>query len=66
MTRSKGYIDAALTQNERGENGKAVKLLRQALELNPDIIKDNYFLSVASGITNLNGEDAIGLPRRPD
>jgi hypothetical protein len=61
VTRSKGYIDAALTQNERGENGKAVKLLRQAIELNPDIIKDNYFRSVVSGITNLSVEDAVAF-----
>jgi hypothetical protein len=61
IERSKGYIDSALTQNERGDNGKALKLLRQAIDLNPDIIKDNYFISVASGITNLNPEDTIAF-----
>lgn len=61
VTRSKGYIDAALTQNERGDNGKAVKLLRQAIDLNPDIIKDNYFISVASGITNRDPQDTLAF-----
>ncbi len=56
---SKGYIDAALTQYELGANGKAVKLLKQAIDVNPDIIKDNYFLSVAASATNRSGEDSI-------
>jgi hypothetical protein len=61
VQRSKSYIDSALTLSERGESGKAAKLLQQAIEVNPDIVRDNYFQSVASGITNRSGDDAIAF-----
>lgn len=58
---SKRNIDAALTLYERGENGKAVRLLQQSIEINPEIIKDNFFLSVASSVTGRGAEDAVAF-----
>ncbi|MCC6614857.1 MAG: hypothetical protein IT320_15355 [Anaerolineae bacterium] len=59
VTRSKSYVDEALSHNMDGDNGRALKALRKALELNPNIMDDAFFVSVAGAVTGDSGQAAI-------
>ncbi len=59
--RAKQYLDAALTLNIEGDNARAMKNLTQALELDPRLIKDTYFNSIATAVTELEGDAAVQM-----
>lgn len=57
--RAKAAIESALTLQMRGENAKALKLLTEALSLDPNLINDHYFASIAASVTGLDGNGAL-------
>ncbi len=59
--RAKHYLDAALTLNMTGDNARAMKNLMQALGLDPRLVKDTYFNSVATAVTHLDGDEAVQM-----
>jgi len=59
--RAKKYVDSALTDNARGNDAAAMKSLTQAISLNPNLVNDAYFNSVASAVTQLDGDAALDL-----
>lgn len=59
--RAKGYVDGALTANMSNDNARAMKLLAQALSINPNLINDGFYNSVASQVTGLDGDGAIQM-----
>jgi len=61
VTRSKSYVDEALSHNMNGDNARALKALRKALELNPNIMDDGFFVSVAGAVTGDSGQAAINF-----
>ena len=61
IQRSKGYMESALSLNMRSDNGKAMKLLAQALQINPNLVNDGYFMSVAGSVTGLEGDGAVQM-----
>lgn len=61
IDRSKSYLDEALSHNMNGDNTRALKALRKALELNPDIKDDGFFVSVAGAVTGDSGQAAINF-----
>ncbi|MCL4248511.1 MAG: hypothetical protein KJ065_10235 [Anaerolineae bacterium] len=61
IDRSKSYLDEALSHNMNGDNARALKALRKALELNPDIKDDGFFVSVAGAVTGDTGQAAINF-----
>ena len=60
-TRAKHYLDAALTLNMDGDNARAMKNLTRALGLDPRLVKDTYFNSVATAVTHLDGDEAVQM-----
>jgi hypothetical protein len=61
IERAKGYVEAALSLNIEGDNGRALKQLTQALSLNPNLVNDSYFGSIAGAVTGLGGDAAVQL-----
>ena len=59
--RSKHYVEEALSMNMRGDNAKGMKLLAQGLAINPNLINDGYFMSIAASVTGLEGDGAIQM-----
>lgn len=59
--RAKLIIESALSANMRGDNARALKDLASALRLDPNLISDNYFGSVAGSVTGAEGDEAIRL-----
>jgi hypothetical protein len=59
--RAKQNVDAALSLNMNGDNDKALKTLTTALRLDPNLVNDNYFLSIAAQVTGLDGDGAIQM-----
>lgn len=59
VERGKQAIDMAITQQLAGEKAKALKYLRQALAVNPNLRHDPYFLSVTQNVTGVDGKEAI-------
>jgi hypothetical protein len=59
--RASRNLESALTVFMRGDKAKAMKLLTEALSLNPNLINDNYFNSVAANVTGLDGDGAIQM-----
>lgn len=59
--RAKGYVDSALTANMSNDNARAMKLLAQALSINPNLINDGFYNSIASQVTGLDGDGAIQM-----
>ncbi len=57
--RAKAAIESALTLQMRDENAKALKLLTEALALDPNLINDTYFASIAASVTGLDGNGAL-------
>ncbi len=57
--RAKAAIESALTLQMRGENGKSLKLLTDALSFDPNLINDSYFTSIAASVTGLDGNGAL-------
>lgn len=61
VQRSKQYVEEALSLNMRRDNAKAMKALAHALELNPNLVNDAYFGSIAGSVTGLEGDGAIQM-----
>lgn len=59
--RAKHYVEEALSMNMRGDNAKGLKMLAQGLALNPNLINDGYFMSIAASVTGLEGDGAIQM-----
>jgi hypothetical protein len=57
--RANGLVKQAMDAHMRGNNDRALKYLRQALDKNPSLKKDSYTLSLASTITGMTGDQAI-------
>ncbi|MEP7292319.1 MAG: HEAT repeat domain-containing protein [Chloroflexota bacterium] len=58
QARARQYLDTAMAFNQSGNNAKALKNLTSALGLNPNLINDNFFNSVATAVTGLEGDAA--------
>gem|GEM_PF-785352 len=59
--RARKNIDVALSMEEQGKNDKALKTLAAALKLDPNLINDGFFNSVASTITGKDGDEAVAV-----
>lgn len=59
--RAKHYVEEALSMNMRGDNAKGMKMLAQGLAINPNLINDGYFMSIAASVTGLEGDGAIQM-----
>lgn len=59
--RAKAYIDAALSYNLKGDNAKAMKNLTEGISLDPNLINDPYFNSIATSVTGLDGDAALDM-----
>ena len=58
--RAQDYVNEAMDHNFSGDREKALKALTKALKTNPNLQIDEYFLSVASDVTGMDGNEAIG------
>lgn len=58
---AKHAIESALSANMRGDNARALKDLAAALRLDPNLISDGYFGSIAASVTDAEGDEAIRL-----
>lgn len=63
QTRANEYVNEALSYQLRNERNKALKALSKALQLNPALERDAYFISVLSSATGAEGEAALALVR---
>ncbi len=59
--RAKSLVEFALSSNINGDNAQAMKYLAQALRLNPNLINDDYYASVAGSVTGESGDEAIRM-----
>jgi hypothetical protein len=59
--RAKGLIESALSANMRGDNARAMRDLAQALRLDPNLINDAYFGSIAASVTGTSGDEAVRM-----
>ncbi|MDX2163499.1 MAG: HEAT repeat domain-containing protein [bacterium] len=60
-TRARSYVEAALTASLRGDKARAMKDLGQAITLDPNLINDTYFGSVAGEVTGVGGDEAVRM-----
>jgi tetratricopeptide (TPR) repeat protein len=61
--RAKEYMDEALSYQMRGEGNKALKALAKALQVNPNLERDSFFISVLGTATGTEGEAAMAMVR---
>jgi hypothetical protein len=59
MARGREYVDQAMSMMVAKDNAKAIKALAKALQTDPNLKTDQYFLSLASGLFNSSNEEAI-------
>jgi hypothetical protein len=59
MKRGREYLDEAMSMVVAQDSAKAVKALAKALQADPSLKTDQYFLSMASGLFNTSNEEAI-------
>ena len=57
--RAREYLDEAMSMVVAKDNAKATKALAKALQADPAIKDDQYFLSMASSIFNTSNEEAV-------
>ncbi|MBL8148134.1 MAG: HEAT repeat domain-containing protein [Anaerolineae bacterium] len=58
---ARDLVEAALTANLNNDNGRAMRYLYQALMTNPNLINDDYFAKIASGVTDKGRDEAIQM-----
>lgn len=58
---ARSYMDDALSMQINKESGKAARSLAKALQANPNLKTDSYFLSLAGSILNVSNEEAIAM-----
>ncbi|MBZ0289679.1 MAG: HEAT repeat domain-containing protein [Anaerolineae bacterium] len=59
MARAREYVDQAMSMVVAKDNAKAVKALAKALQIDPSLKTDQYFLSLASNLFNTSNEEAL-------
>ncbi|MEO8606898.1 MAG: HEAT repeat domain-containing protein [Chloroflexota bacterium] len=59
MRRGREYVDEAMSMVVAQDSAKAVKALAKALQIDPSLKNDQYFLSLASGQFNTSNEEAV-------
>ncbi len=59
IDRAQGYLDEATDHHMAGRNDKAVKAMSKAVETNPNLRLNEYFKSLATSVTGMEGADAI-------
>ncbi len=65
-TFTKSLVDAALSYQTSGQRNKALKSLGKALQADPSLETDAYYVSVLHDISKLEGEEALALVRSKD
>ena len=63
---TKSLIDAALSYQISGQRNKALKSLGKALDADPSLEHNDYYISVLHDISKLEGEEALALVRSKD
>lgn len=58
---ARDLVEAALTANLNDDNGRAMRYLYQALMTNPNLINDDYYAKIASGVTEKGRDEAIQM-----
>jgi hypothetical protein len=56
---ARALVDQAMDWNLRGDNQRAIKQLRRALKINPQLTQDSYTTSLAAALTGMDGYTAI-------
>jgi tetratricopeptide (TPR) repeat protein len=56
---ARSLVDQAMDWNLRGDNQRAIKHLRKALKINPQLAQDSYTTSLAANLTGMDGYTAI-------
>jgi len=59
MARGREYLDEAMSMVVAKDNAKAVKALAKALQTDPSLKTDQYFLSLVSNLFNTSNEEGI-------
>jgi hypothetical protein len=59
--RAKSFVEQAMDWNVRGNNAKAVDMLRKAFKSNPRLLHDSYTMGLAVNITGLSQADTQRL-----
>lgn len=57
--RAQSLVEQAADLHMRGEDGKAADLLNRAINLNPELMDNNYARGLAASITGLPADDAV-------
>jgi hypothetical protein len=63
IERARGHVDTAMSLVVNNENAKATKELAKALQANPNLKTDPYFLSLAGSVLGVGSEEAIEMLR---
>lgn len=63
VERARGYVDTAMSLVVNNENAKAAKELAKALQANPNLKSDPYFLSLASSVMGGSSEEVVEMLR---
>jgi hypothetical protein len=58
---ARSYMDDALSMQINKETGKATRSLAKALQTNPNLKTDSYFLGLAASILNVQNDEAIAM-----
>lgn len=61
VKRAKEYMEGAMTAELAQDNARAMKLMANALSINPNLVKDPFFLGVASQVTGEGGDEALRM-----
>ena len=59
--KARDILESALTANISGDNARAMRYLYQALMTDPNLINDDYYAKIASGVTELPRDQAIQM-----
>jgi hypothetical protein len=59
--RAKGHVDAAVGYQLNGDKERALKELAKAVEVNPKLEGDAYYISVLEEATGITSEEALSL-----
>ncbi len=58
---ARSYMDDALSMQINRETGKATRSLAKALQTNPNLKTDSYFLNLAGSILNVSNDQAVAM-----
>lgn len=60
-TKAQNMLSQAMSAQMADDRGKVIKSLEKALALDPNLIEESYFVSLAESATGETGKDAIAL-----